>query len=231
MTKVNTVKPNIVMSGSKSDVIQNNSQKIGHANKQPAEKPAFKGISREVSGGLEKKIKWMGTDFTSAGQRLISGVTALMTQPFFDLYNDKTDEKTRIVSTARTLGKILAGMTTGVLIRHLCIKSMDRFCKTAATEADLVEKGVKQVAKTAFSKREQWLLPKKYEDAPLRQIKKYKNAFGTLAAVIIMIGTNFLIDAPLTFFLTSKFVKKFTKTQDSDSKVNTDSKSASGGKK
>ena len=89
---------------------------------QNASTPAFKGRVWEVkSEGLIEKINWLGEDFSSAMQRLVSGVTALMTQPFFDLNNKKTDEKTRVTSTARTLGKIIAGTTTGVLIRQICV--------------------------------------------------------------------------------------------------------------
>lgn len=163
------------------------------------------------------KINWLGDDFTSAGQRFVSGITALFTQPFFDLNNKKADDDTRTISCARTLGKIVAGTTTGVLIRWGCVEATKKFCKTEATEQVRIEKleakakksgkTITEKAKTQseFSKREQFLLPKGYESKSFREIKKYRGAFGTFAAVLIMVVTNFAIDAPLTTYLTNKF--------------------------
>ena len=182
--------------------------------------PAFKGFNIVVDEKASGHIKWLGDDFTSAMQRLVSGITAFVTQPFFDLTNDKTDEQTRIVSCSRTLGKIIAGTLTGVVIRDLCIRAMDNFCKNEVTEKERVRKqtekmekagnsGTVKPARTEFKPHEQWLLPEKANTATFREIKKYKNAVGTFAAVGIMIFTNFLIDAPLTTYLTNVFTEKF----------------------
>lgn len=176
--------------------------------------PAFGAHILEISG--EKtigKYNWIGTDFNSAMQRLVSGITALMTQPFFDLYNKKTDEKTRKTSCARILGKIIAGTLTGVLIRQVCIDATRKFTQNEHTETELVRKGKKTADKIIheFKSWQQCLLPSAKKQANFKEINKYRNAIGTFAAVVIMIFTNFLIDAPLTTYLTNVFVKKIEK--------------------
>jgi len=183
--------------------------------------PAFKGKQIEVkSKYILNKIKYLGDNFSSASQRLVSGVTALMTQPFFDLNNKHTDEKTRKVSCARTVAKIIAGTLTGVSIRWICIEATEIFCKTEITEKArlLKAKAKARLKKIPFTEKfetptgyKKWLVPKNYEKATFREIKKYRGALGTFAAVIVMIGTNFLIDAPLTTYLTNKFNKMFFK--------------------
>lgn len=67
-------------------------------------------------------VNKIGNVLNSPEQRLILGATALATQPFIDFYNRSADEETRAVSTARTIGKIVAGTLTGVLIRYGAIK-------------------------------------------------------------------------------------------------------------
>jgi len=190
---------------------------IGHSQNAATSTPAFRGKVWEVkSEGLIKKINWLGDDFSSAMQRLVSGATALMTQPFFDLNNKKTDEKTRVTSTARTLGKIIAGTTTGVLIRQICVGLTKKWTQNEHTEQYLLEKGKKSASEiiTDFSGHEnlQKLLPNDMKHVSYRKIKAYRGAMGTFAAVVVMLGTNFVIDAPLTTYLTNFFVKKFTQT-------------------
>ena len=58
-------------------------------------------------------IKKTGEKISSAEQRLILGASALMSQPFIDANNKRVDEKTRKVSVARTIAKIVAGTFTG----------------------------------------------------------------------------------------------------------------------
>lgn len=189
------------------------SQSISKANNSPA----FKGKVIEIRNPRYiKNIMKLGDDFNSAQQRAVSGVTGILIQPWFDLNNKRVDEETRVVSTARTLGKIVAGMATGVTIRWVLIKASEAFTKTIATEEARVKKAVEKgknnymPAKTCFKKWEQCLLPKESLNKSFREIKKYRLAFGTVAAVGVMLFTNFLIDAPLTTYLTNKFVKMFT---------------------
>ncbi len=42
----------------------------------------------------------------------------------------------------------------------------------------------------------------------LKDLTHYKKALGTIISLVVMTFTNFLIDAPLTKFLTNKFVDK-----------------------
>ncbi len=181
-------------------------------NDRIANNPAFCGALVEIKGKQAiKHIKWLGDDFDSAMQRFVSGITALATQPFFDLNNKNTDEKTRKTSCARTIGKIIAGTFTGVLIREGCIQATKKFTQHESVEIALVQKakenGKIYNKKNNFKKWEQCLLPHK-KDMTYREIKKYRGAVGTFAAVGIMIATNFLIDAPLTTYFTNMLVKK-----------------------
>ncbi len=137
-------------------------------------------------------LKDIGKNFSSDKQRLALGVTALATQPFIDAHNKRVDEETRKVSVARTVAKIIAGTLTGFLIRYGCIKSIKAF-------SQIPGKGVPKY-KTIFT-------PKGVKDNTTDAFDQYRNAMGTVVALGIMVFTNFLIDAPLTKFLTNTFVK------------------------
>ena len=43
----------------------------------------------------------------------------------------------------------------------------------------------------------------------LKDLNQYKKALGSFIALLVMLFTNFAIDAPLTKFLTNKFVDKY----------------------
>lgn len=137
--------------------------------------------SDKLLGCIEK----FGQKCTSAHQRGILGLTALMTQPFIDARNKDVDEKTKKYSVARTIAKIIAGTMTGVAIRAGCIRLM----------------------KTKFFHPARWdKLAPDIQD-------QYRNGMGTFLSLFIMVFTNFLIDAPLTKFLTGRFVKHADKVE------------------
>ena len=138
------------------------------------------------------RLKDIGKNFSSDKQRLALGITALATQPFIDAHNKSVDEKTRKVSVARTIAKIIAGTLTGFLIRYGCIKAIKAF-------SQIPGKGVAKY-KTIFT-------PKGVTDNTTDAFDQYRNAMGTVVALGVMVFTNFLIDAPLTKFLTNTFVK------------------------
>lgn len=141
-----------------------------------------------------KGIQWVGQNISSPGNRLILGVSALMSQPFIDLHNKKVDEDTRKVSALRTVAKIIAGTSTGVIIRWGCIKMLD-YCTETAEGA---------------SKFQKLFLPNKELTKDLKafdNLKQYKKSLGTLISLGVMVFTNFLIDAPLTKFLTNRFLE------------------------
>ena len=140
-----------------------------------------------------KLIKDTGEKISSAEQRLILGASALISQPFIDFHNRNVDEKTRKVSVARTVAKIIAGTTTGFLIRKGCIKTI---------------KALSQPANSNLPKYRTFFTPKNIKDTTSDAFMQYRNAMGTIVALIVMMFTNFLIDAPLTRYLTNKFIKK-----------------------
>lgn len=140
-----------------------------------------------------KGLKWVGEKVSSPENRLILGVTALMSQPFIDLNNKKVDEDTRKVSAARTVAKIIAGTTTGVLIRSGCIHAIDAFTKLPTEiTPDMKFKNLR----TLFTP----------SAGILKDLNQYKKSLGTILSLGVMVVTNFLLDAPLTKFLTNKFV-------------------------
>ena len=138
-------------------------------------------------------IKKTGEKISSAEQRLILGASALMSQPFIDANNKRVDEKTRKVSVARTIAKIIAGTFTGYFIRKGCIKGI---------------KAHSQVEGKNVSKWKSIFTPKNIKDNTTDAFLQYRNAMGTVVALVVMMFTNFLIDAPLTKFLTNALVKK-----------------------
>lgn len=139
-----------------------------------------------------KNIKKIGENISSAEQRLILGASALMSQPFIDANNKNVDEETRKVSVCRTIAKIIAGTATGFLIRKGCINAIKAFSKAPG-------KGIPKY-KTIFT-------PKNIKDINSDSYMQYRNAMGTVVALVVMMITNFVIDAPLTKFLTNLLVK------------------------
>lgn len=144
---------------------------------------------------INDAIVWVGKKVSSPQNRLILGVSALMSQPFIDLHNKKVDEDTRKVSAARTVAKIIAGTLTGVLIRSGCIHAINAFSK--------LPREIKPDMK--FKKLRMLFTPSEKFCADLDQ---YKKSLGTILSLFIMVFTNFAIDAPLTKFLTNKFIDR-----------------------
>ncbi len=145
-----------------------------------------------------KAINWIGRKISSPQNRLILGASALLSQPFIDLKNKKVDEDTRKISAARTVAKIIAGTLTGVAIRAGCIKAIDKFTKLPSQ----INAGTKfKTLRTLFT-------PDSAITGALSDLGQYKKSYGTIISLLVMVFTNFLIDAPLTKFLTNKFVDK-----------------------
>lgn len=129
---------------------------------------------------IKKTVDFCDQHVSSPQQRLAIGVTALLTQPLIDYFNKNVDEKTRDISVQKTIAKTIVGMTTGYFIRDWCIK---------LSNAKIFKPDIK--------------------DIPADKLKNYHNAMGTFLATIIMLGTNFLIDAPLTALLTNGIAKPY----------------------
>lgn len=146
---------------------------------------AFDAIpTMQIKGKAIDALRWSGKEISSAENRLILGVTALASQPFIDLNNKKVDEKTRIISCAKTLAKIIAGTLTGVIIRKGCIKVVQKF---------------------------PLIFDPKSLDLDVGKYKQYQNAMGTVLGIFVMLYTNFAIDMPLTKYLTNYFNDRFQK--------------------
>ena len=163
-------------------------------------------ISNKAENIISKRI---GRYINSPEQRLIQGVTALALQPLIDYKNHKADEETRAVSVARTIGKIIAGTTVGVAVRYAAIFLAKSFSKYTLVEGEKYLTEIKR--KTKYDV----LLPiidcsnKKIKKADfLDKYNKSIKTIGTIFAVVMMVFTNFLIDAPLTKIITKTLTDK-----------------------
>lgn len=123
--------------------------------------------------------------------KIIIGSTALVTQPLFDYYNKDVDKETRKISTYRTIAKILAGTAVGIAVRGTCFKLVTKF-----TNPEAVQRKFRKLIPTKY------LLELHHSSSKL---SNYQNALSTLIAIGVMCFTNFLLDAPLTMYLTKVF--------------------------
>lgn len=182
---------------------------------------------REFAAGkrANKVVEWFGENITTPENRLILGVTALASQPFFDLYNKDVDEKTRVISCARTIGKIVSGTLTGVAIRGGFIKlaKHNSLVGEVGTKKviQIVRKGKEAIQKhILITKGKKLFTPSDALSDSTHAYKQYQNAMGTILAIVAMIFTNFIIDAPLTKLITNTLVKRFEDTKDANSVKN-----------
>ena len=129
-----------------------------------------------------------------AQNRAIMGLTAIITQPAIDYNNPKVDNETRTVSRNRTIAKIIAGTCVGILVRG------------SAYEAVTNMTNIESKTKTAKA-----LLPKRFLGEIAKNekfLKNYRSALSSGLAILAMCVTNFVLDAPLTVFLTNKLNDK-----------------------
>lgn len=163
----------------------------------------------------KKVLDFIATNISSPEQRLVLGLTALSTQPMIDYYNKKIDEDTRYVSVARTIAKIIAGTVVGVGVRMGCIRFAKKYGQIDKAKV-FVEDGLKYFK----PKNGHFLAPKRVlaeAKSPTDKIftqerlDGYHNAVGTLVGLVAMLFTNFMIDAPLTQYLTAIFTKQIEK--------------------
>ena len=164
-------------------------------NKVSSKIPNFVVDSQSLNNG----IKWVGKHISSPQNRLILGVSALLSQPFIDLHNRRVDEKTRKTSAARTVAKIIAGTTTGFLVRYYSIKLVDKMAQIPSK-------------KHPVGSWSTFLSPDRSK-VMYKKLDHYKYGLGTALAIGTMVITNFIIDAPLTKYLTNKFIKRIEKNE------------------
>lgn len=149
-----------------------------------------------------KRIKWVGEKITTPENRLILGVTALLSQPIIDFNNKDVDEQTRLVSLARTFAKIVIGTATGVGIRRGWIEIAKATSRVGKIDNKTKLKSLRKI----FTPDE-----KLVKSENTHAYKQYQNAIGSIFAIITMMFTNFAIDAPLTKALTNVINKKINK--------------------
>ena len=140
-------------------------------------------------------------NFSSVHQRLALGTFGLIVQPAIDLRNKEVDKDTRRVSALRSAAKAIIGTATGIVVRGGCIKAAElKFAKRNsngailrhAKKAILDEDKIYNTFKKGFDSLN--LDPKQLKEA----INRVPSVIGTMAALAVMIATNFLVDAPLT---------------------------------
>lgn len=193
--------------------------------------PAFGFKPIENNGKCFNFFKMVDERFNSAWQRLVSGVTAIFTQPFFDWNNKHTDKDTRTTSTARTVAKIGVGTLTGVAIRELCIWGTKYFTQNENIYNDEKAKFLakhkndgklfREMPDFKAKKLTQCLLPESAKlTATAKDIRRYRGAMGTFAALFVMLFTNFLVDAPLTMKLTNVLTPNFKKLREKQEAAN-----------
>ena len=116
------------------------------------------------------------------------------------LNNKNVDKETRKNSAARTIAKIIVGTATGFYVRYYTIKAVEAMTKIPNNNRNL--------------KWWETLLTPDRSRVAYKSLKKYKLAVGSIAAVGVMLFTNFLIDAPLTKILTNAIIDKINKKTD-----------------
>ena len=180
--------------------VQNNNISMQGSNsnwsrfKRKIEQKIFDKIPDITIKDSDKKIrKWndINDKISRPGNnRLIMGISAIMSQPFFDFFNKKVDDETRAVSTIRTISKIIVGTGVGIVVRNSVYNT--------------IEKMTQLEGKKKYSKS---LLPKSMLSEIAKNetfLKNHRSALSMAVAIGVMTFTNFLIDAPLTLLLTNK---------------------------
>lgn len=150
--------------------------------------------------------KIIGKYINSPEQRLIQGVTALALQPAIDYMNHKADDETRAVSVARTIGKIIAGTIVGVAVRYGAIALAKNFThyKVVSFENNFIKAIAPKTKKDFLMPSITFDNPNKIAPHLADLHDNYIKTIGTLIATFAMVFTNFLIDAPLTKWITKK---------------------------
>lgn len=163
------------------------------------------------SNTVKNGVEWIGTHISSPEQRLLMGATALAIQPVIDYKNKNVDEDTRMISVARTLGKIIAGTMVGVAIRYGCIGTAKKFSKcivipnpTSGLIETIKRKDNGQIFAPVFEKMDN-IVGKLTPEQFSHKLNNHITAVGTIIGTLVGLFTNFAVDAPLTRYLTKKF--------------------------
>lgn len=170
----------------------------------------FRALKPIELGKTAQNILSGANNLSSVHQRIAIGTSAFLLQPLIDLRNKEVDKDTREVSAVRSAAKAVVGTATGIIIRDLCMKFAEfKYAKKDAMGNIMREAGeiiidpekVKQSFGKGFDALN--LNPKELADA----VKRVPAVVGTLAALLIMVVTNFVVDAPLTNKLSESLEK------------------------
>lgn len=153
------------------------------------------------------KILEQASNITSWQQRLALGVTAMAIQPSIDLNNKAVEPEVRKLSAKRSFSKALVGMTTGIIVRGGCMKLVEEGLKKDSFANTLAKMTASENTKEAIDKSKDFI--KNQGGA-----KKYASIIGTVVALGVMLFTNFLVDAPVTNWLTNKLNKNGNKNSE-----------------
>ncbi|MDD3236887.1 MAG: hypothetical protein PHV37_02165 [Candidatus Gastranaerophilales bacterium] len=168
-------------------------------------------ISNKIAMDTIRKI---GRTINAPEQRVIIGVSALLTQPVIDLTNPRADKDTKVLSASRSLGKIIAGTTSGYCVRQFCTSELSRLVQKdnvldPTKIKERLTKIIKQMQKDNVNPKKiesyQKVLAKMTDTLDKVHLENFKKNLGSIAAIGVMLFTNFLWDAPVTKTLTNKF--------------------------
>jgi len=151
-----------------------------------------------IKDSKESYRQWQKTNEVLANpalNRFIMGFFAVLIQPTIDRHNHKVDEETREVSRIRTIAKIIAGTSVGVAVRGSCHELIKALTNP---------KGKKAINKLLLPPKE--YLSKIMENPT--KMANYRSTLTNILSICVMCATNFLIDAPLTIYLTNRFNEK-----------------------
>jgi len=139
--------------------------------------------------------------FNKAGMLLASphwnraaiGVAAISTQPWIDYFNPDVSRDTAETATCRTLAKNLVCPAVGFVVRGGAYKLTEKYVHASAAEGSTLLTPEAVLRETNAEVRK-------------NKLKLHKNAFSTVLALIAMLFTNVLVDAPLVAKLANKFI-------------------------
>jgi glucose dehydrogenase len=159
---------------------------------------------------IKKCFDFAGKKLHAPEQRMLIGATALVTQPWIDSKNNDVDKDTRMISVARTIGKVIACAVVGVAVRYAGIGLVRALCKHTPI---LNKNGTKVIG---LEQKKGLLVPDFSPNGKVKQVdveqfkddmERYIKALGTTIATVAMFYTNFSLDAPATKYLTNKCQK------------------------
>ncbi len=154
-------------------------------------------------------------NFSSVHQRLALGGFAFLIQPLIDIKNKDVDEDTRKVSAIRSAAKAIIGTVSGIVVRGGCMKLAEYKYAQKDAAGKIIKEGGKikiDPLKVQKSFGEGFEALKLDNKALSDAIKRVPSVIGTIAALGVMIFTNFLIDAPLTN-ITMEKINKFMESR------------------